>query len=153
MSNNSARRSSSDSNFNFEVSILGDKNILKNEVFPLIADGPLNGSECLEIIDLSRKLRDDKVCVISSFSSYIEKEAFHFLLKGDQPIVIVINDLNDFQIIDTMIERIKNRNGLIVLLEREGQLVNFSEMSMFIKEFSSKRYKSDIILNSKEISI
>jgi len=44
----------------------------------------------LKAFDWALEQRDKGVCVISGFHSRIEKDVFHFLLKGTQPIILVL---------------------------------------------------------------
>ncbi len=48
------------------------------------ADIPIKSS------DWAIKQRDTGNCIISGFHSKIEKDIFHYLIKGDQPIILVL---------------------------------------------------------------
>lgn len=44
----------------------------------------------LKCYDWAIEQRDKNICVMSGFHSKIEKDVFHFLAKGKQPIIIVL---------------------------------------------------------------
>ena len=44
----------------------------------------------LKCYDWAERMRKEGKCVISGFSSHLEKDVLHFLLKGNQPIILVL---------------------------------------------------------------
>jgi predicted Rossmann fold nucleotide-binding protein DprA/Smf involved in DNA uptake len=47
-------------------------------------------SVVLKCYDWATMMRDSEECVISGFQSQLEKDVFHFLLKGKHPVILVL---------------------------------------------------------------
>ena len=55
-----------------------------------LASGTIKPDEVLKCYDWAINATKEECCVVSGFSSYIEREVLHFLSKGKQPIVLVL---------------------------------------------------------------
>ena len=71
-----------------EVSILGNPDILANQLLALFCSVRCPGDLILKTYDLARSLRDNGRPVIGGFHSPMEKECLRLLLRGTQPVVI-----------------------------------------------------------------
>lgn len=72
------------------VSLLGNKNILDLPKTAFLAASQIKPSEIMVCYDWAEQMRKEGRCVISGFSSHLEKDVLHFLLKGTQPIILVL---------------------------------------------------------------
>ena len=72
------------------VDILGNAEILKLYKVAFLCSRQIPSSVVLKCYDWATEQRDKGNCVISGFHSLIEKEVFYYLLKGKQPIIIVM---------------------------------------------------------------
>ena len=67
---------------------IGNKDILKNHKIAFLCSQKCPASIILKSYDWAIEQREQGNCVISGFHSKIEKDVFHYLLKGDQPIIL-----------------------------------------------------------------
>ncbi len=68
----------------------GNLELLKLNKTAFLCSRDIPATIVLKCYDWAIKQRDQGICVISGFHSQIEKDVFHYLLKGDQPIIIAM---------------------------------------------------------------
>lgn len=68
---------------------LGDRTILRHRCVGLICSVQCPGSVVIKTFDAIRELRDLGITVVGGFHSPMEKECLEFLLRGEQPVIIV----------------------------------------------------------------
>jgi hypothetical protein len=73
------------------VDYIGNKDILKLHKTAFFCSRKIISSIVLECYDWAIEQRNKGNCVISGFHSAIEKDVFHFLAKGNQPIIMVLH--------------------------------------------------------------
>ena len=73
-----------------EISYLGNKELLKQPKTAFLASSTIPVEMVLKCYDWAVKMRDEGRCVISGFSSRLEKDVWDFLIKGKQPIILVM---------------------------------------------------------------
>lgn len=66
----------------------GNKEILNNHKIAFLCSQKCPASIILKSYDWAIEQREQGNCVISGFHSKIEKDVFHYLLKGNQPIIL-----------------------------------------------------------------
>lgn len=69
---------------------LGNTEILKQHKVAFLCSRKVPASAVLKCYDWAIEQREKQVCVISGFHSQIEKDVLHYLLKGSQPIIVVL---------------------------------------------------------------
>ena len=69
---------------------LGNKEILKNYKIGFLCSRKVPASIILKTYDWAIEQRDNRICVVSGFHSKIEMDVFDILLKGTQPLILVI---------------------------------------------------------------
>ncbi len=72
------------------MNYLGNKNILTNYKIGFLCSRTVPAEIILKTYDWAIEQRDKGVCVISGFYSKIEKDVLHYLLKGTQPLIMVL---------------------------------------------------------------
>lgn len=72
------------------VSYLGNKEILNNYKVGFLCSRKVPADIILKTYDWAIEQREKGVCVVSGFHSKIERDVLHYLLKGAQPIIIVL---------------------------------------------------------------
>ena len=72
------------------VVYLGNKELLKLPKTAFLASSTIPVEMVLKCYDWAVKMRDEGRCVISGFSSRLEKDVWDFLVKGEQPIILVL---------------------------------------------------------------
>ena len=73
-----------------QVEYLGNQELLKLKKTAFLASSTISSETVLRCYDWATEMRNRGECVISGFSSKLEKDVLHFLLKGSQPIIIVL---------------------------------------------------------------
>ncbi len=72
------------------VESVGNKNILNLPKTAFLCSRNIPASAVLKCYDWAIEQRDKGKCVISGFHSKIEKDVFHYLLSGTQPVIIAL---------------------------------------------------------------
>ena len=72
------------------MNYLGNKEILKQHKVAFFCSQKCPSHLILKSYDWAIEQRDKGVCIISGFHSKIEKDVLDFLLKGTQPIIMVL---------------------------------------------------------------
>lgn len=70
---------------------LGNKNILDSVKTAFLASSSIKPDDVLKCYDWATRMTREGQCVISGFSSHLEKDVLHFLSKGKQPIIVVLS--------------------------------------------------------------
>ena len=69
---------------------LGNHDILKQPKTAFLASSTIPPDMVLKCYDWAMQMAKEGKCVVSGFSSHLEKEVLHFLAKGKQPIILVL---------------------------------------------------------------
>lgn len=69
---------------------IGNKALLDLNKTAFLCSRKVPASIVLKCYDWAIQQREEKNCVISGFHSQIEKDVFHYLIKGNQPIIVVL---------------------------------------------------------------
>lgn len=69
---------------------LGNKDLLKVPKTAFLASSTIPPDMVLKCYDWATQMAKEGECVVSGFSSHLEKEVLHFLAKGKQPIILVV---------------------------------------------------------------
>ena len=73
-----------------EIQYLGNKDFLQLPATAFLASGTIKPDEVLKCFDWAVNAAKEGRCVVSGFSSYIERKVLHFLANGKQPIILVL---------------------------------------------------------------
>ncbi len=73
-----------------ELEYLGNKKLLKLAKTAFLASNTISSETVLHCYDWATEMCRQGQCVVSGFSSKLEKDVLHFLLKGNQPIIMVL---------------------------------------------------------------
>lgn len=72
------------------VQYLGNKELLRLKKTAFLASSTISSDMVLKCYDWATDMRSRGECVVSGFSSKLEQDVLHFLLKGSQPIILVL---------------------------------------------------------------
>ena len=73
-----------------EVQYLGNIELLKLPITAFLASSKIPVDLVLSCYDWASQTAQSEQCVVSGFSSHLEKEVLHFLMKGRCPIILVL---------------------------------------------------------------
>jgi len=68
----------------------GNREILKEKKTAFLCSRKLPASAILKCYDWAKEQRDAGTCVVCGYHSQIEKDVFDILLKGQQPLILVL---------------------------------------------------------------
>ena len=69
---------------------LGNQELLKLQKTAFLASSNIATETVLQVYDWATDMRNRGECVVSGFNSKLEQDVLHFLLKGSQPVIIVL---------------------------------------------------------------
>lgn len=69
---------------------LGNSTILSEHKTAFLCSRKIPAGAVLKCYDWAIQMRDEGKCVISGFHSQLEKDVLHYLLKGKQPVILVL---------------------------------------------------------------
>lgn len=72
------------------IEFLGNKDLLSRSKTAFLCSRNVSSASVLRCYDWATEMRKENQVIISGFQSKIEKDVLHFLLKGHQPVIIVI---------------------------------------------------------------
>ena len=72
------------------IEYLGNAEFLKVHKTAFLASSTIPTDMVLKCYDWAQQASRESECVISGFSSHLEKEVLHFLMKGRCPIILVL---------------------------------------------------------------
>ena len=72
------------------LSYFGNKNIIKNQKIAFLCSRKCPSDIIIKSLDWAKNKKNNGNCIISGFHSRIEKDVFNILMKGKQPIILVL---------------------------------------------------------------
>jgi len=96
------------------VEYLGNQELLKLRKTAFLASSTISSETVLRVYDWATEMRNRGECVVSGFSSKLEQDVLHFLLKGCQPIIIVIAR-RMYKIIPEELKEALTQNRLLII--------------------------------------
>ena len=72
------------------IEYLGNKDLLNVHKTAFLASSTIPPDMVLKCYDWATQMAKESQCVVSGFSSHLEREVLHFLAKGKQPIILVL---------------------------------------------------------------
>ncbi len=73
-----------------KVECLGNQELLKLRKTAFLASSTISSETVLQAYDWATEMCNRVGCVVRGFISKLERDVLHFLLKGSQPIIIVL---------------------------------------------------------------
>lgn len=97
-----------------EIQYLGNKDFLELPLTAFLASGIIKPNEVLKCFDWAVNAAKEECCVVSGFSSYLEREVLHFLARGKQPIILVLAR-QMYKQIPAELQSLLNDNRLLII--------------------------------------
>lgn len=122
----------------------GNKDILNNYKIGFLCSRKIPADIILKTYDWAIEQRDKGVCVVSGFHSKIEKDVFEILVKGKQPIILVLAR-GMMKRFDNDIQELLNSNRLLIISPFGNNLIRPTiktamKRNEFIAEISDKLF-------------
>ena len=126
------------------VEYLGNKDLLRLKKVAFLASNTISSGIVLKVYDWATDMRNRGECVVSGFCSKLEKDVLHFLLKGSQPIILVLAR-KMYKTVPPILQRALNENRLLIVsvsvsvrqskitaLERNKYICNMANKILFM---------------------
>lgn len=97
-----------------EIQYLGNKELLKMHKTAFLAASTIPPEMVLKCYDWAVRMANEGQCVISGFSSHLEREVLHFLMKGHQPIILVLAR-QMYKQIPSELQTLSDENRLLII--------------------------------------
>ena len=102
-----------------DTEAIGNKELLERSKAAFLAPSKICTMSVLKCYDWAQTMSRENRCVISGFSSRLEKEVLHFLLKGNSPIVMVLGRKMYTKFPEELILPLKQGQLLIISVTNE----------------------------------
>lgn len=124
---------------------LGNREIINNYKVGFLCSRKVPAEKILKIYDWAIEQREKGVCVVSGFHSKIEKDVFHYLSKGKQPIIVVLARGMFLRLPDEL-RRLVADDKLLIITEFKKSIKRTNERTAL--------KRNELILNlSQEVTI
>jgi predicted Rossmann fold nucleotide-binding protein DprA/Smf involved in DNA uptake len=111
---------------------VGDLKIIQKPKTAFLCSRLIPASIVLKCYDWAIEQRENGNCIISGFQSQIEKDVFHYLLKGKQPIIVVLaRGLK--QKYDPLIQQAIELNRLLIITPFGKEVIRVTEKTAQIR--------------------
>jgi predicted Rossmann fold nucleotide-binding protein DprA/Smf involved in DNA uptake len=97
-----------------ELEYFGNKDLLNLPKTAFLASNTISSETVLRCYDWATEMRRQGRCVVSGFSSKLEKDVLHFLLKGNQPIIMVLAR-QMYKVVPTNLKEALEQNRLLII--------------------------------------
>ena len=101
------------------IEVIGNNELLERSKTAFLAPSKICTMSVLKCYDWAQTMSRENRCVISGFSSRLEKEVLHFLLKGNSPIVMVLGRKMYTKFPEELILPLKQGQLLIISVTNE----------------------------------
>ena len=126
------------------VEYLGNKDLLRLKKVAFLASNIISSGTVLKVYDWATDMRNREECVVSGFCSKLEKDVLHFLLKGSQPIILVLAR-RMYKTVPLILQEALKENRLLIIsvsvsvrqskitaLERNKYICNMANKILFM---------------------
>lgn len=96
------------------ISTIGNIEILNLPKTAFLSSRKISPQSVMTCYDWATQQRKDGRCVISGFHAQLEKDVLHFLLKGKQPVILVLGRSLYKQLPEELIKPLEENRLLIV---------------------------------------
>ncbi|SFG67847.1 DNA-processing protein DprA [Prevotella sp. KH2C16] len=93
---------------------LGNQELLKLEKTAFLASSTIASETVLKVYDWATEMRSRGECIISGFNSKLEQDVLHFLLKGSQPVILVLAR-RMYKVIPKELQEALTQNRLLII--------------------------------------
>jgi len=106
--------------------LLGNDSFLNLHKVAFLCSRSIPASIVLKCYDWAIAEREKGTCIISGFHSQIEKDVFHFLAKGNQPIIMVLARGMKKQF-DPVIQKMLDENRLLIMSPFDSKVIRVTK--------------------------
>lgn len=114
------------------VDYTGNRNLLALEKIGFLCSRRISAPAVLPCYDWAIEQRKKGRCVISGFHSLLEKDVFHFLSRGKQPLVIVMHKALP-QVLGEQFRKMLDEGRLLIVTPFDSSVKKGSEETAHIR--------------------
>lgn len=130
---------------------LGNKELLKLEKVAFLSSRKIAPASVLKCYDWAVEMRNAGKCVIGGFHSDIEKDVFDFLLKGEQPVIIVLSR-SIYKVIPQSWQKALDEQRLLIVSLNPNAVRNSANAAERRNQFLVKNADEVVFGNIHEVS-
>ncbi len=97
-----------------QIECIGNKELWNIPKTAFLASSSIKPDDVLKCYDWATRMAKEGRCVISGFSSHLEKDVLHFLSKGKQPIIVVLSR-QMYKQIPSELQELLDANRLLII--------------------------------------
>lgn len=101
-----------------DIQYIGNIELLKLPKTAFLSSRKISPQSVMACYDWATQQRSAGRCVISGFHSQLEKDVLHFLLKGTQPVIMVLGRSLYKKLPEELIKPLEENRLLIICLSR-----------------------------------
>ena len=133
-----------------ELVVLGNEKLLEKPKVAFMASRRVASEEVLRCYDWATEQAKTQQCVVSGFSSKLEKDVLHFLLKGKCPVIVVLARRMYAELPEEWQTALNEGRMLIVAVSQAVRQSQQTAMKRnhYVVEISKKVYLAGVTENS-----
>jgi hypothetical protein len=124
---------------------LGNIGLLEEYKTAFICSRKIPAGVVLKSYDWAIAMRNEGKCVISGFHSPIEKDVLYFLLKGNQPIILVLAR-GMIREIPPKIEKAVNDNRLLIITTFKEEITRVTQETATIRNSFMMELAEEVLI-------
>ena len=128
------------------MTYLGNEEILKNHKIAFFCSQKCPTEVILKSFDWAIEQRNKGNCVITGAHSSVEKDVFYFLLKGKQPLILVLDKWKIFGELDPMIKDSMDHKRLLIITPESKSQSRVSVSSSFKRNEYIVKIANEVVI-------
>lgn len=124
---------------------LGNADLLNCPKTAFLCSRKVSAGAILKCYDWAIKQRDNYRCIVSGFHSKLEKDVLHFLLKGEQPIIIVLARVM-YKKPDKRLQERLDKGNLLIISPFEDTVIKVTSATCQIRNKYIMEIADDIVI-------
>jgi len=97
-----------------QIECIGNKELWNTPKTAFLASSSIKPDDVMKCYDWATRMAREGQCVISGFSSHLEKDVLHFLSKGKQPIIVVLSR-QMYKQVPSELQELLDANRLLII--------------------------------------
>jgi hypothetical protein len=127
---------------------IGDKDFLNLKKTAFLCSRQIPSSAVLKCYDWAIEQRKKGNCIISGFHSNLEKDVFHYLAKGEQPIIMALpRGLKTS--LDPELKNLLEKNRLLIVTPFESDVKRITKKTAAIRNQLMVEIADEIVVGYK----
>jgi predicted Rossmann fold nucleotide-binding protein DprA/Smf involved in DNA uptake len=128
-----------------KMNFLGNVELLKSHKIAFLCSRQIPAAAVLKCYDWAIEMRNRGECVISGFHSPLEKDIMNILVKGNQPIIIVLAKRFPKRV-SPILNKVLDENRLLIISPFDEAVIRVSEQTALRRNEVIIRIANEIVV-------